>query len=137
MKQKIIILKGLPASGKTTWAKEFCENNLEYIRINRDDLRYMSGKYWVPTREGYITALEHFAVETALNRGYSVIIDATNLNPKYSNWIDEIAMTHSVEIENKFFNVPVEECIRRDESRENPVGKAVIMRMYNQHLKTK
>ena len=129
------MLQGLPASGKSTWAKNFCNKNTNFIRVNRDDIRSMCGKYWVPTREKYITKLEQFAVKEALEMDYSVIIDATNLNPKYSNWITRIAEKYSVKLENMFFDTSVEECILRDKSRENPVGETVIMRMYNQHLK--
>lgn len=135
MNKEILILKGLPASGKSTFAKNFCNENLDYIRVNRDDLRHMCGKYWVPSRESYVTKLERFAVEQALESGFSVIIDATNLNPKYSGWIDAIALEYGCKTTEHFFDTPVEECIRRDKSRENPVGEAVIMRMYNQHLK--
>lgn len=132
MKQRVIILKGLPASGKTTWAKNFCKDDEDFVRVNRDDLRHMCGTYWVPKREGLITDMERFAVESALKRGYNVIVDATNLNPKYSGWIGKIAEEYDAVTEEMFFNTPVEECIRRDEARENPVGKAVIMRMFNQ-----
>ena len=37
--QEIILLKGLPASGKSTWSKDFIKENPDYIRINKDDLR--------------------------------------------------------------------------------------------------
>jgi predicted kinase len=39
MTQKLIMCKGLPASGKSTWAKEYARNNSNFIRINNDDLR--------------------------------------------------------------------------------------------------
>lgn len=133
--QEIIVLKGLPASGKSTFAKDFAEKNTTYIRVSRDDLRNMCGKYWVPEREAFISELEQFTVNLALETGYNVIIDATNLNPKYSGWIDKIASKHTCQITERFFDTPVEECIRRDKSREKPVGEAVIMRMYNQFLK--
>jgi len=45
MKQEVIILKGLPASGKTTFARDLTEGNTDYIRVNRDDIRSMCGKY--------------------------------------------------------------------------------------------
>jgi tRNA uridine 5-carbamoylmethylation protein Kti12 len=37
----IIICRGVPASGKTSFAKNFIEKNQNYIRVNRDDIRKM------------------------------------------------------------------------------------------------
>ena len=125
---------GLPASGKTTWARKFCENNENYVRINRDDLRNMSGVYWYPPREKYITDLEKFAVKAALKRGFGVILDATNLNPKVGFWVKEIAREHGCEIRSEYFPTPLEECIRRDKGRENSVGEDVIRSMYERYL---
>lgn len=39
MTQKIIFLKWLPASGKSTWAKEYTSTNYNTIRVNKDDIR--------------------------------------------------------------------------------------------------
>ena len=45
---KIIITRGIPGSGKTTWAKDVVKENSNYIRINRDDLRIMLiGKWYL------------------------------------------------------------------------------------------
>ena len=38
---KVLVLIGLPASGKSTWAHDFIERNPNWIRINKDDLRSM------------------------------------------------------------------------------------------------
>jgi len=34
---KVLFLKGLPGSGKTTWAREFCSQNKDWVRVNRFD----------------------------------------------------------------------------------------------------
>ena len=134
MKKEIIICKGLPASGKSTFAKKYAEEHLNYVRVSRDDLRSMCGKYWVPERESFISKLEQYIANEALESGYNIIIDATNLNPKYSGWITKLALKHDCETTERFFDTPLEECISRDKARENPVGESVIRRMYNQFL---
>lgn len=128
--KEIILTVGLPASGKTTWARQYCEENPNYVRINRDDLRNMSGIYWLLQREKYITDLEKFAVKAAIKRGFNVILDATNLNPKVRNWIEPIALEHGCEVREEHFATSLEECIQRDKEREKPVGKGVIEGMY-------
>ena len=40
------MLKGLPASGKSTWAKTEVERtNKKTVRVNKDDLRAMMGGF--------------------------------------------------------------------------------------------
>ena len=44
--KKVLVLKGIPASGKSTYAKQLVKDNPGmYKRINRDDLRHMLDGY--------------------------------------------------------------------------------------------
>lgn len=128
---EILVLQGIPGSGKSTFAREFLQFHPDYVRINRDDLRNMSGKYWVPKREDYISEAEKSLVDIALKNKYNVILDATNLNPKTLKWIKEVANKYNANIEYKKMDTPLEECIRRDSLRPYPVGESEIKRMYN------
>jgi len=131
---KIILTIGLPASGKSTWAKEYVKENKTYVRVSRDDLRNMRGIYWVPDQEDLITDWERSCIDSSLNRGYNVVIDATNLNMKFRN---ALINTYSGEndIELKYFKTPLKDCLKRDKGREGEVGEEVIMRMYKNALK--
>jgi hypothetical protein len=75
----------------------------------------------------------------ALVENKSVIVDDTNLHPKHAERIREIVAGYYPEVEividDSFLAVPLEECIRRDSKREKPVGKDVIIGMYNQFLR--
>ena len=65
--KKIILTRGIPASSKSTWAKQEVLKDPEHsVRINRDDLRNMSGKYWVPTREDYI--MSRLVIKTKIKK---------------------------------------------------------------------
>lgn len=134
---KVLILKGLPASGKSTFAKQFVTEYSNWVRINRDDLRNMRGKYWLPEQENLITDWEQYLVLSSLKRGVNVILDSTNLNPKYLSELKLLILSslHPVVIEEKFFDTSLEECILRDSKRENPVGEAVIRNFHNKYLK--
>lgn len=143
--KRIILTRGIPASGKSTWAKQEVLKDPEHsIRINRDDLRNMCGKYWVPTREHYIEACKGLILISAMNFQFdTIIIDEMNLNPKESGKLKgEIAMVNNafksgqdkyvVEVKD-FTNVPLDVCLERDSKRENPIGEDVIRGIFNKY----
>jgi len=131
--QKIIVMQGLPASGKGTWCKEFLEKNPEWVRVNRDDLRRMRGTYWLPKQEDMISKWEVFCIESALESGKNVIIDATNLNPKVIDKWKKVAEKYHTEIEYVFLKTSLLECIERDKHRQRSVGAKVIKGMYRKY----
>ena len=134
--KKIIILQGLPASGKSTYARQLAESEpTKYVIVNRDSIRKMCGKYWVPQREDYITAIEETMIIEALNYDYIPVIDATNLNDSVLDKWRDIANDFKAEIEYKTFPISLEDAIERDSKREgdNKVGECVIERFYNKY----
>ena len=134
--KKIIILQGLPASGKSTYARQLAESDpTKYVIINRDSLRKMCGKYWVPIRESYISDLERYAISSALINGFIPIIDATNLNDSVLDEWKDIAYDYKAKIEYKTFPIQLEDAIERDSKREgdNKVGESVIKKFYNKY----
>lgn len=122
---ELILTRGLPASGKSSWAREWVqEDPASRVRVNRDELRAMlygqrSGLSY--EQEQAITAHEQAIMKAALRDGKSVVVDAMHLRARYiRGW----AKIHPVTVQD--FNVPVEELIDRDEQREHRVGAQVI-----------
>lgn len=135
---KILILRGLPASGKSTWAKELVSVNHNWIRVNKDDLRaMMNGGVFSGKLEKHIVRTERELAENALKLGKNVIVDDTNFNPDHEIFFRSLAHQYKAEVEVKFFDTPLAMCIDRDNKRPNGVGEAVIRRMYDQYLKPK
>ena len=132
--QKIIVLQGVPASGKSTWAREFVTGKKDWVIVNRDSIRDGRGDYWIPEQEDYISSVEDFQIRTAIANGLNVIIDATNLNPKTIEKWEKIATEYHVEIEYKLFEIPYKEALERDSKRARPVGKKVINRFYRMYF---
>lgn len=125
---KLIICRGLPASGKTTWAKEWVIEDPEHrVRINQDDIRLMLGKYWVPSREKLVQHIQEEALIEALLKDYDIVIDNTNLNKKVIDNYRALVIAHgNHEIVYKdFFNVPLVECINRNINRNASLPKDV------------
>ena len=130
---KILVLQGPPASGKSTFARKFVKSNLDWVIVNRDSLREGRGEYWIPSQEDYISDLEEFSVRAAIKRGYNVIIDATNLNPKTIDKWNKIANETNSSIEFKEFYISFKEALERDKNRERSVGEQVLKRFYKQY----
>ena len=134
--QKIIMLKGLPASGKSTWAKEKINENSNYIRINKDDIRESITGKWTSKKEKIVISIRNSLIKTGISLGKNVIIDDTNLNPKHEQSLKTLAQELGVEFEinDSFLKVPVEECVERDIKRDKSVGYKVIYKMYYDYL---
>lgn len=137
---KLLILQGLPASGKTTYAKELVDKK-GYKRINKDDLRLMiDNSFFSGKNEKALLEARDLLVDMYLRKGYSVVIDDTNLEIKHTLRLEEIvynvelATNKKIDVESKFIDTPVYECIERDSKRKKMVGKKVILDMYNKYL---
>lgn len=139
MSKQVIILKGLPGCGKTTWAKEQIDKYPgRYKRINKDDLRLMldNGK-WSQGNEKFVLKVRDALILLGLQEGYHVIVDDTNLHPKHERTIRELVQDLAqVEIKD-FTHVPLDTCIERDRHRPNYVGEQVIRTMYRDFLQPK
>ena len=136
----IIMLRGLPASGKSTYAKTLVkEKPGQYKRINRDDMREMlDGYHLSKDNERFVKRLRDWLIVEALRDGKHVIIDDMNLSEKNINRVKQLIDQHrkrtgeQVALEVKEFEIEIEEAIARDEQRERPVGARMIRKLHNQ-----
>jgi predicted kinase len=138
MKQ-VIILKGLPGSGKSHWAKEQIDKNPgKYKRVSKDNLRAMlDNNRWSKANEQFILKTRDSLILLALQEGYHVLVDDTNLLPRHEETIRTLVKgLAQVEIQD-FTDVPLETCIERDKQRQNYVGEDVIRKMYRDFLQPK
>jgi len=136
---KVILLKGLPGSGKSTYARKLInENKGSYKRVNKDDLRrMMDDSNWSKDNEKFVLGLRNHIIMNALGFGKHVIVDDTNLHPKHEENIRQMLREHfpNVTLEIKdFTDVPIETCIENDLKRLDSVGEKVIRKMHTQYL---
>lgn len=127
---KVFMMVGLPASGKSTYAKELSEKESAII-LSSDDLRVElyrdvnhqdnNGELF---QELYRRAKQH------LINGQNVIVDATNISSKRRiHFINEFKQ---FEKECVYVSTSYDNCLFNDKKRERTVGKHVIDRMYKQ-----
>jgi predicted kinase len=133
---RLLITRGLPASGKTTFARKL---QPRVVRVNRDDLRRMlhGRRLYTQSAEGQVTTAQRAAVEALLRAHADVIVDDTNLRAKTVRDWAELAAGFGATFEvHDFTDVPVDECIRRDADRpaDDQVGEEGIRRMHDRYL---
>lgn len=134
MATELHVTRGLPGSGKSTWARR-----QPLWRVNRDDLRAMSRAeswpYGDPYYEGLLTAIQHAQVGALLDERISVVVDDTNLSNATMWALDNLARDHmALLLIHDFTPMPLEVCIERDKLRPSPVGEAVIRQMWAGYL---
>lgn len=106
---KMIILMGLPASGKSTWCYQ---HFMEFVRVNQDVLG---------TRENCIKMAREWLEEGKRNRPNLVIcIDRTNINKQQrKHWIN-LAEEYGIEdIQCIYFKSTPEKCLERMKNRKD------------------
>lgn len=136
---KLTLLTGLPGSGKSTKAEELVKQSPDAIRVNKDSLRnmlYFLPKNWGPGgknfrshMESLVFGVEQVIAEYFLNEGFDVIVDDTNLSPRYITPFHDIAEKLGAEFEIITLDADVETCIERDKNRNESVGEKVIRQL--------
>lgn len=128
---KIIMLKGLPASGKSSWATQHVAASLGACkRVNKDDLRAMyDGGAFSKSNEADILRVRDILIVDALRNKKDIVVDDTNFNPAHEVRLRELADQMKAGFEVKEFEASVKECIDRDSKREKSVGAKVIINM--------
>ena len=106
--KRLLITRGLPASGKTTFARKL---QPDVVRVNRDDLRLMlhGRRLFTQRAEAQVTQAQRAAVEALLRAHGSVIVDDTNLRAKTVREWAEMAARFNASFEvHDFTDVPVD-----------------------------
>lgn len=135
---KVILTKGLPASGKTTWAKLEQKKDPNIVLVNKDELRAMLHQsIHSEGREKFVLKVRDFIIQEAVNEGHDVIVHDTNFSSKHESRISQLVHGKATVELKDFTDVPLEECIKRDIGRPGAVGEKVIRKMYKDFIAPK
>lgn len=125
----LILLVGIPGSGKTTYAEKYLEVFNNTIHLSSDKIRAeLWGSEATQGDNNEVFSLMQSRAIEALNNGQSVLYDATNVTRKDRAYIISLCPKFA-KIECHIVWAPIETCIERDAARERTVGKAVIDKM--------
>jgi len=131
----LTLTRGLPGSGKSTWARQ----QKGAVRVNRDEMRRMlhGGHLGLGWAEVQVTIAQHGLVRALLTAGINVICDDTNFIARHVRALTAIAEECGASVVVRdFTDVPLEVCIARDAEREGDarVGEAAIRSMHRRYL---
>ncbi|ATV66726.1 2',3'-cyclic-nucleotide 2'-phosphodiesterase [Fusobacterium pseudoperiodonticum] len=134
----LLLLRGVQASGKSTWIKE---NNLEPYTLSADNIRLNitnpvlteDGSYEISQKYNKVTwELLYKYLEMRMQNGDFTIIDATHSDLKLLNKYKDLSSTYKYTMYCLEFDVPLEEALKRNKERDNYkyVPERVIERTY-------
>lgn len=137
----LFVTRGLPASGKTTWARAWVAGDpRQRARVNKDDLRAMvnDSVFIKGVTEQWIHAIQAAAIQSLLTKGIDVVADNTHLSARSVRDLHALATKNGAHFEVvDFTDVELDTCIAADAKRAKPVGEAVIRDMHHRFLKGK
>lgn len=128
--KRLVLLVGIPGSGKTTLAKRLTERG--FLRLCADDIRQ---ELWgdAGDQKDPETVFNIFfqKLEEALSKSLDIVVDNTNINTKHRQPILQRAITAGYEdIQLWVLDIPLEVCLERNRSRERAVPDDIVTNMY-------
>jgi predicted kinase len=120
---------GLPASGKSTVAKQERRLKPNTVIVSRDDIReayFGENTNYSTPQEQMVTRVEETMVESAVEQGKNVIIDAMHIRRKYRQKWAKVAVRLGVPLRYiDLTHVPLEHCVQRDDIRRQDGERSV------------
>jgi predicted kinase len=132
---------GVPGCGKSTYAESF--DSTEWVVATFDNWRE---SLWPPDRRVYykvresvkgpdaqklLHSVHYHAIEEALYNGFNVVVADTPKGESYAKTLMTIAEKHNIEIEWKFFDVPLYVLNVRNIARDTKPGHRVPDKILN------
>ena len=128
--KKLIILIGIPGSGKTTLAQKIIEKGFHCL--NADKIR--EELYGDASEQGdkeQVFSIFFERLEIAFQKELNVIVDNTNLNPKQRKPILDKARQFGYQnIQLWLLDMPLDICLKRNSSRERVVPEDIVSNMF-------
>ncbi|GAA1940098.1 AAA family ATPase [Amycolatopsis minnesotensis] len=139
MPGELIVLRGLPGSGKTSLA--LMEQTLSGgVLAGRDHLRRLlfgaEGGQLGRAEENRVTELQAYLIRQGLRAGDRVLVDDMNLRPRYVRRLVDLALAEGAKWRViDLTDEPLEICIQRDHDRERTVGAERIRDLYARFIR--
>lgn len=125
-----IVTVGLPASGKSTYARRWTKRG--FVEVNRDAIRrrYFGGRFGVPQIEAAVTRIAREQIADAARAGCGVIVSDTHVTRRSRKAITRLLRGLGYDrVEAHVFDVGPAVCLARNRTRPDRVPESVIRDM--------
>lgn len=138
---KAIITIGIPCSGKSTWAEDFCAKN-GYLEINRDNIRmslFDLERYddyrFSKEKERQVSELVNATILVSAIAEKNIVISDTNLNKGRREALRQHLEEAGYEVEYKVFEIEFFDALRRNDKRKDKqIPRQAMYRMYRNFM---
>lgn len=143
VRPELLITRGLPGSGKSTWALERIAKGhgpRRWVRVATGDLRVLlHGREtpWSRDREDITLGVRDMAIAATLRAGLNVIVDDCHLDPKSVAVLRDLGETEGAVVSERRFDVSLEEALWRNAHRQHPVPEHQILTLHRSYGKTR
>lgn len=125
-KQKVFMMVGLPASGKSTVAKRLAEENDADIFSSDEYRKKLLNDESCQSNNALIFDTLYKDLKNDVLSGRNVVFDATNIHRKSRTRLFQELHGVDCDINAYVMTTPFEDCKKRDASRDRTVGEDVI-----------
>jgi len=135
--KELILMMGIPGSGKSTYLKAIVSSSMGEIAISRDQIRFsmIDGKQNYFSKENEVFNEYIRQIQSALDNPkiHRVYADATQLTEKSRCKVLDKLKLDNINIKIYWKNTPLKLALERNKKREEiaVVPESTIIRMYN------
>ncbi len=141
MKQVLVVLRGAPASGKTTLGENLRSKEKRIVWLKIDNLKPFFSEDWGDSLDE-VNKLAMEIINSLLDDGYSVVFDGIFKNPDHAKEAVKLAKSKNIPVVIYQLTCSLATLFERDKNRpgikeghREPLGNETIESLYNKVLK--
>ena len=123
------MMKGLPKSGKTTWARKWASESHNRIRVSWTDMMAVMGDGFRKERQTLAFDAALRLMKNAIRQNMDVVVDECNLYGAEWGLFVSFAQQMGAKVVWQTIDTPLEVCLQRNKEAGSPLLDEQIVRL--------